>query len=113
MASEYYYLNHYSNRGKMGIARKAFTQIATIATNQVQNASVASRNKKFLFHLDRPVSVVFRKDGKVEIKLDVSIKRGVPVKDVCADIQNHVADAILMMCETVPFSIEIKVSALH
>jgi uncharacterized alkaline shock family protein YloU len=41
--------------------------------------------------------------------MDVTIQKGESVKDICLQIQEGVASAITMMCETVPFSIEIKV----
>lgn len=108
MNRDYYPLNNFQSLGVMGISRRSFESIATTAANGVKDAQVSKRNTR-LFHLDHPVHAYFRKDGKVEFHLDVSISSGAPVKDVCLHIQEAVASAITMMCETVPFGIEIKV----
>lgn len=112
MSRDYYFLNNYKNGGTMGISRRSFETIATKAADGVKDARV-SRQKSRLFHLAHPVNASFRKDGKVELQIDVSISGGAPVKDVCLHIQEAVASAISMMCETVPFGIEIKVVAVR
>lgn len=112
MAREFYLLNNYSPYGNVGISHHAFIRLAEIATNNVTGAAVANKKKNFIFQMTNPVKVYFRKDGKVDIQLDVSIKKGESVKDVCLNIQNSVADAIMMMCETVPFNVHIKVSSI-
>ncbi|MCH3908779.1 MAG: Asp23/Gls24 family envelope stress response protein [Bacilli bacterium] len=108
MKRDYYYLHNYQSKGAIGISRHAFETIATIAANQVKGASVSTKKGR-LFNLEHPVKASFRKDGKVDFNLDVNIKSGANVKDVCLQIQEGVASAITMMCETVPFGIEIKV----
>jgi uncharacterized alkaline shock family protein YloU len=108
MNRDYYFLNNYKNNGTMGISRRSFETIATRAANGVKNAKV-SRQKSRLFHLVHPVNAYFRKDGRVEFHIDVNIASGASVKDVCLKIQEAVASSISMICETVPFGIEIKV----
>lgn len=113
MSRDFYYLNNYSKRGDMGISHKAFTTIVETATNNVTGAAVVNKRKKnVLFQMKNPVKVTFRKDGKLDILLDVSVKKGASVEKVCSDIQNNVADALMMMCETIPFNIRIKVSSI-
>lgn len=112
MSRDFYFLNNYSPYGSVGISHRAFITIAEIATNHVVGAAVISKKKNILFQMTNPVKVYFRKDGKVDIQLDVSIKKGASVKDVCLNIQNSVADSIMMMCETVPFNVHIKVSSI-
>ncbi len=113
MSRDYYYLNNYNSRGKMGISHEAFTTIVETATNNVVGASVNNKRKKTtLFQMKNPVKVTFRKDGKLDILIDVSIKKGIAVDLVCSNIQNSVADALMMMCETIPFNIRIKVSSI-
>lgn len=108
MKRDYYYLHNYQNKGEIGISRHAFETIANIATNEVTDASVSQRKNR-LFNLEHPVKASFRKDGRVDLFLDVNIRSGANVKDVCLEIQEGVASAITMMCETVPFGIQIKV----
>lgn len=108
MNRDYYYLNNYSGAGLMGISRRAFESIATTAANEVEHAKVAHRNSR-LFQLSHPVKASFRKNGKVELNIDVSISKGAEVHAVSLAIQEAVASAISMMCETVPIAVEIKV----
>lgn len=112
MSRDYYFLNNYKNNGKMGISRRSFETIATTAANGVKDAKV-SRQKSRLFHLAHPVNAYFRNDGKVELQIDVNISGAAPVKDVCLKIQEAVASSVSMMCETVPFGIEIKVISVR
>lgn len=108
MKRDYYYLNNYKGGGEMGISRRAFESIATVAANEVVGATVSKRKTR-LFSLEHPVKSSFRKDGKVDLNIDVTIAKSANVKDVCLQIQEGVASAITMMCETVPFGIEVKV----
>jgi uncharacterized alkaline shock family protein YloU len=108
MKSDYYYLNNYAMNGTMGISRRAFETIATRATNEVEGAEV-TKKKSRLFILEHPVKASFRKDGKVDFNIDVTIAKNANVKEVCLKIQEAVASAITMICETVPFGVEIKV----
>jgi uncharacterized alkaline shock family protein YloU len=112
MKRDYYYLNNYTNGGEMGISHHAFESIATAAANAVVGAKVSKRKTR-LFALEHPVTARFRHDGKVELQMDVTIQKGESVKDVCLQIQEGVASAIAMMCETVPFAIEVKVVSVR
>jgi len=98
--------------GAMGISRRAFETIATLATNEIKGATV-NKKKSHLFSLEHPVSASFRKDGKVDLNIDVNIAKGADVKEVCLQIQEGVANSITMMCETVPFGVEIKVISVR
>lgn len=108
MSSSYYYLNSYQKRGKMGISRKAFEDIATLAASGLQGVSVNKRSNSF-FNLTSPVRAIFRKDGRVEVQIEVSLKKDSPVHDICLKIQEAIASAISMMVETVPVSIAVHV----
>jgi uncharacterized alkaline shock family protein YloU len=108
MKRDYYYLHNFTQNGTMGISRRCFETIATLAANEVKGASVKMRKSRF-FTLEHPVRASFRKDGKVDLNLDVSLAKGSSVKDICLEIQEAVASEITMMCETVPFTIQIKV----
>lgn len=112
MSRDYYLLNTFSPYGTMGISHRAFTTIVETATNHVSGASVFKGRKASVFKMTNPVKVFFRKDGRIDINLDVSVKKGESVGEICTNIQNSVADALFMMCEAVPFSVHIKVSSL-
>lgn len=110
--SDYYILKTYDNSGIVGISRRAFENIATLACNQVVDAKVSSRKKNRFFSLARPVKVSFRKDGKIGIAVEVDITSPQGVQDTCLKIQEAIASAISMSCEAVPFSIEVKVASI-
>lgn len=112
MSRDYYLLNNFSPYGTMGISHRAFITIVETATNHVSGASVSKSRKTAIFKMANPVKVYFRKDGRIDINLDVSVKKGESVGQICNNIQNSVADALLMMCETVPFNVHIKVSSI-
>lgn len=108
MSSNYYYLTAPQKRGKIGISRKAFEDIATLAANSLQGVSVEGRGGSFVKLLS-PAKAVFHRDGKVEINISVSLKRGTDVHATCLRIQEAIAKAITMMTEAVPFSISVHV----
>lgn len=112
MAIQYVALNNFSKSGEVHLSRHVFETIANRAVKKVDFATPALKKNKGIFKVKGPAHVVFRQDGKVDIILEVSISRDAPVKDVCIKIQEKVASYLQMMCETVPFSIKIKVLSL-
>lgn len=115
MRSGYVEINNYKNLGDMGISHRVFETIAMNACNEVNGASIDTRKKKkvMIIELSKPVHATIRKNGRVDIRLDVILKKGVDVKKVCMSIEDSVTSAIQMMCETVPFGIEINVNKIH
>lgn len=110
--AEYVKIENYTRNGAMGISHVVFDQIAEIATNKVKGASVKSVNAGKLFKLHKPIACQIR-NGKVDVKIDVRVARGVNVNDVCMQIQEEVANALSSMTELVPFNINIKVVAIE
>lgn len=109
MKREFYYLNNYRGRGDTAISRTAIETLATMAVNSVKGASVSKRGSQSrLFNLERPVKAKFRMDGKIEIHVDVSVKKA-EVNSTCLNIQEAVASSVMMMCEALPFSVEVRV----
>lgn len=111
-------INNYSGLGAIGISRRAIEAVALICVSNVKGASVVGKGKKpskkgraldVLFALPSGVKVALSKDGKAEIKIDVSIQKGVNVAEICRNIQKEVAQGVSMMCDTVPFSVKVKV----
>lgn len=108
--AEYVFIQNYTRNGIMGISHNVFDQIAEIATNQVQGASVSSR-KKGSFSLHKPITCSIR-NGLVDVKIFVRIAARINVKDVCVNIQENVASALSMMTELIPFKIVVEVAAV-
>ncbi|MBR6866380.1 MAG: hypothetical protein IKM80_03960 [Bacilli bacterium] len=114
--SDFYYLNNYQQAGKMGINRKAFENIVTIASNNLQNVKINNYGEALtrlgnIISAVRPVKAFFKKDGRVDFMLDVVVGDNVTaIADLCTSIQEEVSNSVSMMCETVPVSVEIRVS---
>lgn len=99
----------------MGIARHAIETLTAIAACTVKDVQVTPQGERNrLFLLEHPVKAYFRKDGRIELHLDVTIKNNplLSVRDACLKIQEAVAKAVSSACETVPFSIDVKVVAV-
>lgn len=114
--SDFYYLNNYQQAGKMGISRKAFENIVTIASNNLQHVKINNYGEALtrlgnIISAVRPVKAFFKKDGRVDFMLDVVVGDNVTaIADLCTSIQEEVSNSVSMMCETVPVSVEIRVS---
>ncbi len=111
--ADYIRINNYSNKGKMGISRKALCTITEHAVNSIPGASVNSAKKKkskSTFSVSGPVKIAMRKTGVTEISIDVVIAHGVKVMDICQSIQEEVTKAIQMTCETVPVQVSVNVT---
>lgn len=111
MASSYYILDNYNQNGHIAISMGAFESIATIAAGSLENVTVKKKKKDFL--LTKPVAALIRKDGRLQISLEVTMKKGTKIDETCTKIQQEVANAVQMMCETVPVRVMVKVAALR
>jgi len=107
--ADYFKIKNYSKSGEIAISRRVFEDIASDATNRVKGASV-SRQRKNSFYLTRPVQVSFRKNGQVEVAIQITLKKDENVAEVCKRIQEEVSSSLMAYCESVPFDIEIKVA---
>ena len=116
---DYISINNYSGRGKIGISRDAIAAIARSALKEVPGAAVFEGRKSHklpkdtnlgaFLYTQSGVKVVFAKDGQAVIKMDVTLPLGVSVPKVAAKIQETVAMAVKIMCDTVPFDVQVKV----
>lgn len=117
--SDFYYLANYQQKGKMGISRKAFETIATIASNNLKCVKVKGYGKEdpvarintiFSFPA-RPCHAFFKKNGRVDLTVDVELVSGIKdITNICTKLQEEVANNVNMMCETVPVQVEIHLT---
>lgn len=110
--ADYAYVNNYQKRGKIGISREVFKQIAFLVTNKVKGASVSGKKSR-LFDLYNPIQVFIRKDGHVDIKIDVAIKSKENLNSICEQIQTNVAQALEQYVEHVKTNIIVRVSSIE
>ena len=99
--ADYIYINQYGKSGELGISRNVFARLA--------EAAVGHTSLKGSIKVKQPVKVVFKKDGRVEVGVHVTIKKGVKLTDACLELQKEIAHALEVYVEAVPFEIEISV----
>lgn len=110
--ADYVYIENYTRNGAMGISHVVFDQIASIATNKVKGATVKQQNTARLFKLHKPITCQIR-NGLVKVSIAVTISAGVNVNEVCINIQEEVASALISMTELIPFNINVKVASIE
>lgn len=108
--ADYIKIKNYA-KGDIAISRRVFESIASEATDRVKGASV-SRSRKSQFYLTRPVQVSFKKNGQVEVSIQITLKKDENVAEVCKRIQEEVSASLMAYCESIPFDIEIKVASI-
>ena len=99
--ADYIYINQYDKGGDLAISRKVFARLA--------EAAVGHTSLKSSVKVKQPVKVVFKKDGRVEIGVKVSIKKGVKLTEACSELQKEIAHALEVYTESVPFEVNISV----
>ncbi|MDO5330190.1 MAG: Asp23/Gls24 family envelope stress response protein [Bacillota bacterium] len=112
--ADYIRINNYSKLGEMGISRQCIAAITEKAVKNVPGVKLESvkeaKGRKGKDKADKPIKVYLRSNGKADIYIEVAIKDGIDIGSTCLAIQKSVADTMQMMVETVPVSVNIKVS---
>lgn len=106
---DYITINNYSGLGTIGFSRQAIAAIAQASLKEVDGASIFGRKGRGDYSINSGVRVVFTKEGKAAIKMDVNLSHGVNVHAACERIQQTVATAVTLMCDMVPFDVQVKV----
>lgn len=111
---KYFNIKNYSTNGELAISRHVFETIASIAIKRVKEAKLyKGKEKGKTFGTYHPVTCSIRKDNRVEVKVDISVKKGANVKTTCEKIQDEISQSLMLACETVPFSVKINVAAIE
>ncbi len=121
---DYITINNYSGRGRIGISRDAIAAIASYSIREVPGAvpfvprphrtsKRAKAKASKVLSAPEGVSVIFAKDGCAHIKLEVSLRRGVSVPEAAGRIQEAVGESLRLMCDTIPFDIQVKVMRIE
>jgi uncharacterized alkaline shock family protein YloU len=109
--ADYVYIKDYSKIGQMGISKNVFEQIISTVTNKVGGVSTKkAKNSPFFFHKPVKCSIY---QNKLTIDIQVIIRQGYNVEEICSSIQSDVADALTQMVEVVPFQIKIRVAGIE
>ena len=103
--ADYIYINKYDKGGDLAISRKVFARLAVAA---VDHTSLKGSVK-----VKQPVKIVFKKDGRVEVGVKVTIKKGIKLTEACLELQKEIAHALEVYTESVPFEIKILVDEIN
>ncbi len=108
---DYMTINNYSGLGTIGISRTAIAAIASGALKEVGGASIFGRHpRRAGYSIPDGVKVIIGKNGRAAIHMDITLSRGVEnVPKACEKIQETVATAVTLMCDMVPFDVQVKV----
>lgn len=119
---DYLTIHNHSGLGEIGISRYAMAAIARRAAEGVSGTKVVPhRAKKGLLRgfgrsedrfsiTPEGVKVVFSKEGKALIRMEVTLPHGVEIAKTCYSIQEAVANNLALMCDMVPFDVQVKVA---
>ena len=99
--ADYIYINSSDRGGELAISRKVFARRA--------EAAVGHTSLKTSVKVKQPVKVVFKKDGRVELGVHITVKKGVKLTEACLELQKEIAHALEVYVESVPFEIEVSV----
>ena len=113
-------IRNHSGMGEIGISRIALAAIARRAAEDITGTQVLAkkgklrslwgRNDDKLSIAPDGVRVVFAKEGKALIRMEVSLPRSAEVAKTCIAIQESVANNFALMCDTVPFDVQVRVA---
>ena len=102
--ADYININQYGEGGDLAISRNVFARLA--------EAAVGHTSLKNSIKVKKPVKVVFHKDGRVEVGVRVTIKKGVKLTEACLELQKEIAHALEVYVESIPFEVQIQVDEI-
>lgn len=113
MPRSYIKINNYSNNGNLYIASKVFKDIAIAKIKNTKgvyigNEEVSKKGKNQNFDFDRNINCTY-KDGYAELYININVKKGVDVNELCLNLQKEISDEIFVLLEQVPVKIKIKI----
>ena len=111
---DYVSINNYSGLGEIAMSRGAISAIASIAVKEVKGATMFVRKgthkKKKGGRADTSLGVLFSLPSEAQV--DVSLTHGQNVAEVCEKIQESVATSVSLMCDMVPFDVQVRVLSI-
>lgn len=113
--NNYFYVENYSNNGEMAISRSAFESIALFTLKRVKGVKPFKKIEKDKKgkNIYKPITCNIRRDGRVDLNVDISLKKNTDVRSTCLKIQEEIKSALLLAAETIPFNININVAGIE
>lgn len=113
--NDYFYITSASSEGTLAISKRVFYDITLNSIKRIKgvrpNQYSAKKKKKENKYF--PISCSINKDNKINIEVDVSVKKGIDVKATCLKLKEEIESQILLMCETAPVNININVANIE
>ena len=109
--NKYYYIKNYSTKGEMAISHHVFEEIATLAVKRIKDAKIYKGKPHTRgFNIYRPVTCEMKKNGKIELNVNVSLKKGADVKATCNKIKDEIVSDLALAIETASVNVIINVA---
>lgn len=105
--TEFISINKHSKKGDLVISRKVIEEITDEAVLRVLNSSTKDSKK---VKIASPTKISVLKDGKVNVNIIVTLKKGTNPEQICLKIQEEVANDLATYTESLPFEIEISIA---
>lgn len=105
---EFYLLHKFTDNGTLGMSYKVFEEITRTAMTEVPGATTDDGG--FLFGVSNPVTCHILKNGDLVIRINMRVKYGFNISEVCDQVQTKVEEAIYNMTEIHPAKIDIHVA---
>ena len=99
----YVYLQHYTSQGDLGISRNVFVTLGQHVISYIRE------HNKGKFKISDYLDVNIR-SNKVIYKFYVTKKSSVDSKFIDKSITNYINTNLLLICEIIPFEINIKIT---
>lgn len=107
----YYFIKSYSTKGEMAISHHVFESIAMEAVKRIKGAKIYKGNPHSRgFNIYRPVTCEMKKNGKIDLNVNVSLKKGIDVKSTCEKIKEEITSDLMLAIETVNVNVSINVA---
>lgn len=116
--ANYLDVNCYGNLGKCKISCSSISMIAGFAVEKLDAVTFAAKRTskketekrtKLPFNINNKVKCSISHEGNAQVEVNVDIKKGFKVDDVCLNIQKAIADDLETMIEQIPYSIKVKI----
>lgn len=105
----YYNLFNFTTYGSLGISQKVLEDITRLTLNEMKEIELPDEKTTLTFRKRSVKCDIITNTNEVFIYLNVNLKYGFNVTEVCQDIQDRVENALLAMTDIRPKKVFIKV----
>ncbi len=111
MKYKYHMIKNFTTNGDLGIATKAITEIVETACKEVEGV-ILPESHSVLWQKDNVVCK-FNAAGELLITINLSIKYGFNVEDVCRNLQEKIESVMMFTTEIKPLKTHFIVDGIN